>query len=407
MQQHNELKYLRTLADNAYSCIYIIQHGKVRFINRHAEIYGAVKAEEVIDRMDSISFVHPDDRAAARENAIKMLKGQRSSPYEFRCCARDGTIRWLMETVTPVIFRGKPAVLANSMDVTEIKEARYKIEQYKDLESSILDATPNAIVGMQERKIIFANNAVESIFGWSIKELIGRDTRVLYRNDKEYNKLGRKVYGILLKQRSFMEPEFPFQCKDGRTITCSVNAARIGKTLLNRKIVVTFDDITEQKKAEAALQERKKQLEEQARNLEEINTALNVLLRKRENDKRNIEKSIMFNIKESIIPCIEQIRKNKLDRKTKILIDTIESRLDNITSPFLKILSSNYLKLTPREILIVGLLRNGKATKEIADLLNMSVRGVEFHRENIRKKLGLKNKNKNLVSYLRTLKFEE
>lgn len=406
MQQKELEDLYKTMAENAYTGIYIIQNKKVQFVNRHATMYGATRAEDVIGIADSISFVHPDDRKLARENATQMLKGQRSSPYEFRCLARDGKIRWLIETVTPITFRGKPAVLANSMDITEMKEARDKLEEFKDLESSILDATPHAIFGLQEREIIFANDAVESVFGWPSKELIGKSTKMLYRSEKEYEMFGRKIYRILEKRRNFTEPEFPCRCKDGRTIICRVNASRIGKYLQNKKIVATYEDITEQKKVEAALQERKKQLELQAGHLEEINTALNVLLKKREGDRKKMEENIMANIKELIMPCIEMIRKNKLDHRTSMLIDTIESCINDITSPFSNTLSSSYVRLTPREVLVASLLREGKATKEVADLMNTSVRGIEFHRENIRKKLGLKNKKENLVSHLRTLKLE-
>lgn len=405
--KQNELEELyKTLAESSYTCVYILQDKKVQFINRHAAIYGGTKAEDVIGRVDSIRFVHPDDRAVARENAIKMLKGQRSTPYEFRCVALDGKIRWLIETVTPITFRGRPAVLANSMDISEMKEAKDKIEQFKNLASSILDATPHAILGLQERKIIFANGAVESVFGWPPKDLIGESARVLYRSDREYEMLGEKIYGILVNQRNFMEPEFPCQCRDGRIITCRINASRIGNRLQNRRIVATYEDITERKKADIALQERKKELENQTRHLEEINTALNVLLEKREKDKRKIEESITSNIKELIMPCLETLKRGKLDPGTRIFVDTVESAMQNITSPFLKTLSSNYVRLTPREVLVAGLLREGKATKEIANLLNTSVRGAEFHRENIRRKLGLKYKKENLVSYLRTLQLE-
>jgi DNA-binding CsgD family transcriptional regulator len=58
---------------------------------------------------------------------------------------------------------------------------------------------------------------------------------------------------------------------------------------------------------------------------------------------------------------------------------------------------------TPREIDVAALVREGKTSKEIADLLNVSVSAVDFHRKKIRKKLGLKNDKSNLRSHLLTL----
>lgn len=76
----------------------------------------------------------------------------------------------------------------------------------------------------------------------------------------------------------------------------------------------------------------------------------------------------------------------------------------HMVSPFVTALSSRFLNLTPSEIRIAGLIKEGRASKEIADLLNLSVNTVLFHRYQIRCKLGLKNKKTNLQSYLKSLR---
>jgi len=396
----------RSLAEGSFAGVYLVQDGIFRFINKNAASYAGYTQRELVGKK-SYRIVHPEDRKKVKRSAEEMLKGKRTSPYEFRVLTKKGDIRWIMETVTPITFRGRPAVLGNSMDITEINEARSKIEEFKDLESSILDATPHAIFGLQERRIIFANDAVQAVFGWKPEELIGKSTKILYPTVEDFEKIGQEGYAVLERQRSYTKPEFPCRRKDGEIITCRINASRIGRSLQNKKIVVTYEDITDQIKAEEGLRERKEQLEIQTRDLEEMNTTLNVLLKKREDDKKILEENILSNVKELIMPCIETIRKNKIDRKTSTCVDSIESSLNDITSPFLRTLSSKYLKLTPKEILIAGLLKDGKATKEIADFLNTSVRGVEFHRENLRMKLGIKNKKENLRSYLRAMSSDE
>jgi len=108
-------------------------------------------------------------------------------------------------------------------------------------------------------------------------------------------------------------------------------------------------------------------------------------------------------VKELVLPYVQTLKDTRLDAKQMAYVSIIESHLNNIVSPFLRKLSSKYLSLTPREIQVAGLIKEGKTTKEIAELLNVSTRAVEFHRDNIRTKLGLKNKKANLRSYLLSL----
>ncbi len=201
-----------------------------------------------------LSIVHSGDRAAARKNAVEMLKGGRVAPYEFRIKTKQGDTRWIMETVTSIPFRGGKAVLGSYMDITEQKEWRSSIEELETLEASILDAIPHAVLGLKDRRIIFANNAVATVFGWDPGELIGKSTRVLYRSDKEYEQIASDFYPALEKSPTFME-EFPCRRKDGRDIICMVSTSRIGSSLKNRRIVATYEDITARKKAETDLKQ--------------------------------------------------------------------------------------------------------------------------------------------------------
>jgi PAS domain S-box-containing protein len=162
-------------------------------------------------------------------------------------------------------------------------------------------------------------------------------------------------------------------------------------------------EIDERKKTEEALKERERELEIKTHNLEEANIALKVFLKRRDEDKTEIEEKILLNIKELVVPYLEKLKKNILDEKQKIYVSILESNLNDITSSFSHRLSSKFLNFTPTEIQIANLLRQGKTSKEIAELMNSSPKAVAFHRENIRKKLGLTNKKINLKSYLLSL----
>jgi PAS domain S-box-containing protein/putative nucleotidyltransferase with HDIG domain len=130
------------------------------------------------------------------------------------------------------------------------------------LESSILCSIPHVVLGLEERNILFVNDEVEVIFGWKPGELIGKTTRILYRNDEEFEEVGKLIYPVLEKQPIYKtELEFPCVRRDGREILCKVTASRIGEILLNRRIVVTYEDITDKKKAEQQLRESLMQIQ--------------------------------------------------------------------------------------------------------------------------------------------------
>ena len=160
----------------------------------------------------------------------------------------------------------------------------------------------------------------------------------------------------------------------------------------------------ERKQVERALKQRENELEIGAQRLAETNIALNVLLKKKEEDKAEIEEKVFFNIEQLITPYLVKIKRGGLDEKQKTYISILESNLKEIISPVSHRLSSIHLKLTPSEIRIVNLLKQEKTNKEISQLLNLSQRTIAFHRENIRKKFKIVNKKTNLKSFLQTLK---
>ncbi|NWF98485.1 MAG: PAS domain S-box protein [Nitrospirae bacterium] len=137
-------------------------------------------------------------------------------------------------------------------DISERVKAEKALKEIEALESSILSAIPHAVVGLKNRIIIFANNSVEKVFGWKPEELIGQSTRILYRSDKEFEEIGNLFYPVLQKMRTFSE-EFVCRHKSGEDIICRVTASVIGPRLEDKKIVVSYEDITESKKLAAQL----------------------------------------------------------------------------------------------------------------------------------------------------------
>lgn len=169
------------------------------------------------------------------------------------------------------------------------------------------------------------------------------------------------------------------------------------------RVVVSHENITALKLAEEALRKREAELEQQSRHLEEANTALKVLLQQREHDKRELEENVLVNVRNFIFPYLEKLKSACLAPQYKAYLEIMESHLKEIVSPFLCRLSLQHLQFTPQEIQVAALVKDGRTTKDIAQTLSVSTNAVEFHRKNIRKKLGLNNVKTNLRSYLLSL----
>lgn len=163
---------------------------------------------------------------------------------------------------------------------------------------------------------------------------------------------------------------------------------------------MSHENITALKTAEAALRKRELELEQQTRNLEEANIALRVLSGQQEKDRTELEEKVLLNVRNSSLPALEKLKHTRLEEQHRTYLEIMESCLQDIVSPFLYRLRADHLHLTPQEIRVATLVKDGKPTKEIAQILLISANAVDFHRKNIRKKLGLNNAKTNLRSYL-------
>jgi DNA-binding CsgD family transcriptional regulator/PAS domain-containing protein len=166
------------------------------------------------------------------------------------------------------------------------------------------------------------------------------------------------------------------------------------------RVVVSHEEITALKLSEEALRKSEAQLTQQKVELEESNIALKVLLKQREGDKSELEKKVITNVKEMVLPYLEKLKRVDLKPKDKTVVDIIDSHLKDIISPMMQKLANASIILTPQEIQVASLVKDGKASKEIAGILNVSETTVHFHRKNLRRKFGLSNSQTNLRSYL-------
>jgi len=155
-----------------------------------------------------------------------------------------------------------------------------------------------------------------------------------------------------------------------------------------------------------SLQKAEKELEAKAQDLSGANTALQKLARQNETDRKELERKVLFAVHEMVIPYIDNLEKSGIDAVQTSFLKIIRSNLDEITAPFMKELSSKYFRLSPTEISVANLIKQGRTTKEIAAHMNITKRNVDFYRDQIREKIGIKNTKSNLKNVLKEMEIE-
>ena len=157
------------------------------------------------------------------------------------------------------------------------------------------------------------------------------------------------------------------------------------------------NEVETRRRTESSLRRRETELEE-------VNAALKVLLTQIENSRSELEEQILSNVNRLLFPYLDRLRRRVADRKGRAYIDIVEANLNELTSPFGSHLSATFAKLTPTELEVAKLVIQGKTTKAIAGILNTATSTVDFHRNNIRRKVGIRSARVNLRTYLTSLR---
>ncbi len=170
--------------------------------------------------------------------------------------------------------------------------------------------------------------------------------------------------------------------------------------ITNEKKIKNLNNNLEEK-----VKERTKALTKINEKLTDYNTALKVLMDQRDEDRIDLEHQVMANAEELILPSIERLKQTNLNKQQKELLGICENNISKITSSFVSSMMDNgrVRGLTHRETTIANLIVQGKSSQEISTILNISESTINYHRNNIRKKVGIKNKSVNLQVYLKQL----
>lgn len=247
----------RTVADSSHTGIYIVQGGKFRYLNRNTARHAGYAAEDMM-RMDPLTVVHPDDRKRVRENAFSMLRGKLSAPYEYRIIDKNGKIRYIMETVTPVEYRGDRAVLGNVVDITDRKESEEALDRYRNQLKLILESVGDGIYGVDlNGRATFANPSTVRMTGYEIGDLVGRDQHAVLHHTKidgsPYPVEKCQIHSTLKDGIIRQVSDEVFWRKDGTSFPVEYVVTPMIVNNQPTGAVVAFKDITDRKRAEDEL----------------------------------------------------------------------------------------------------------------------------------------------------------
>jgi diguanylate cyclase (GGDEF)-like protein/PAS domain S-box-containing protein len=247
IRQSEEL--YKALTEKSIAGVYVVQNGRFRFINSNAASFSGYTKGELLDQEAGLLIV-PEDREKVRQNARAMLRGEMSSPYEFRIITKQGEARWIIETVTSIIQDGRPAILGNSMEITERKRMEEALRENEELFKSYLEYAPDGVyMSDLEGNFLYGNRKCEEIIGYRREELIGKNFLELnILPEKSLNKAGQLLQANI-EGKPTGPDEIELISKEGRLIPVEINTSVVQR--MRQRIILAFvRDVTERKRAE-------------------------------------------------------------------------------------------------------------------------------------------------------------
>lgn len=234
-----------------------------------------------------------------------------------------------------------------------------------------------------------------------------RDTRHFKKVDQQTGLEIRSIMGVPIKSKEDtvgvlqVVDTAPNRFSRRLLKTTAGLAASAGVAITNANLFAQAQrQIAIRKETEKKLRKRETELVIKSQNLKEINTAMEVMLKKKGEDKKRLEESILMNVRKLITPYLNKLGQSELNDYQSALVEILENNLKDIVSSVAHLLSLGHLGLTRREFDIANLICHGKRNTEIAKFLGITRRTVETHRRNLRAKLGINNHKINLRVYL-------
>ncbi len=420
----------RELAENIREVFWIYSPEEMIYVSpAYEEVWG--KSRKSLYRKPS-SFlrpVHPEDKVRVRKAYDADLRGTAPFHEEFRILRPDGTLRWIRARSFPVSVQGRIArAVGIAEDITSIKEAEKFLSIERDLAFGIgssaslaegmayllnaclnFDGLDSGAIYMVDPKSgalnLICHSGVSDSFSkaTSFYEAASPQSRFAMKAKPRF---WSKPFAIpelndLFEREGFLAFFAIPVVYEGEVVALLCLASHTAE--IPENVQLAFEIMANHIGGIISRVRLVDTVKAQGERLQEANAALRVLLKQRDEDRTELEESLLRNVKHLIAPYLDKLKKSRLAVEQLRFVEIMESHLREITSPFVHKLSAPMLGLTPTEIRVAELIRQGKSSKEIGELLGITENSVIFHRQGIRRKLDLTGKKLNLQTYLGTL----
>ncbi|HEY49167.1 MAG TPA: PAS domain S-box protein [Dehalococcoidia bacterium] len=244
-------EFSRAILETMTTGIYLLQDGRFAYINRRFEEISGYTRDELIGTYP-LDYVHPEDREKVRTQAIKVLKGKSSLPYEFRFVRKNSENIWVLDWIASIMYEGQRSVLGTLTDITQRKEAEEALRKQHEELRFILDSVPAYIFFMdKEKRFIDVNKALADTSGIPREGWIGKTSSELFPEFVElYHSEDDEILASGQPKMNIVEP---FETPEG------MRWAQTDKVPIKDEkgdvvgIIASAVDITERREAEEAL----------------------------------------------------------------------------------------------------------------------------------------------------------
>ena len=413
LQLQKSKEKFKTVADYTYNWEYWLSPESTLLYNSPSceGLTGYSPEDFFADSGLFLSIVHPDDRdRVAEHRQCSCYTSEAANHIQFRIITKDGSLRWVAHSCQPVYnsegqFFGRRA---SNRNITAQKQIEEQVSRSEERLRLALDASSDGVwdKNLSSNKEYFGENW-HHVLGYTQADVEQNALtwhKLLHPDDKP--KFMVAIDRHLENQTTRYEVEVRVRNKAGgwQWFLARGKVMERSETGQALRIVGTYTDITKNKENELELQGIKDTLvdkvAERTNEIDDVNVTLKVLLKKMETDKDNFERKIADKIEKLIDPYLEKLHQSDLNLQQQIVLDMLAANLKDLTATVTPAVANVMNKLTPTEFQVANLVRHGKVTKEIAEVMQVSPGTISIHRKNIRKKLNISNKRVNLQAFL-------